>query len=138
MGEYHKKDRGYGKFARAPATDERRPRYEAHRPSAPDTGFRSRRPDYGSPRDRFDRSPPRDSRTPLQLFSAVCAKCGSECEVPFKPRPGKAVLCRECFTRKEDPRERRSYNEPRPDPSNEVLQEINFKLEKIMRALKIR
>ncbi|MFH1134414.1 MAG: CxxC-x17-CxxC domain-containing protein [Nanoarchaeota archaeon] len=134
MGEYHKKDRAFGKFARAPAADERRPRYEAHRPSAPDTGFRSRRPEYGGPRDRFDRSPSRDS--PLQLFSAVCAKCGNDCEVPFKPRLGKAVLCRECFTRKEEPHERRGPTGPRPD--TELLQDINFKLDKIMRALKVR
>ena len=30
-----------------------------------------------------------------------CAKCGAECQVPFKPRPveegGKPVLCKECF-----------------------------------------
>jgi len=37
-----------------------------------------------------------------QLHDAVCAKCGAECQVPFKPRSeeegGKPVLCRECFT----------------------------------------
>jgi len=31
----------------------------------------------------------------------VCAKCGNQCEVPFKPRPveegGKPVLCKDCF-----------------------------------------
>ena len=36
-----------------------------------------------------------------QMYPAVCAKCGAQCEVPFKPRPeaegGKPVLCKECF-----------------------------------------
>jgi len=45
-----------------------------------------------------------------QMHDAVCAKCGAECQVPFKPRPeeegGKPVLCRECFTAsKEEPAE---------------------------------
>jgi len=36
-----------------------------------------------------------------EMHPAVCAKCGQDCEVPFKPRPveegGKPVLCKECF-----------------------------------------
>lgn len=36
-----------------------------------------------------------------QMYDAVCAKCGAECQVPFKPRAeaegGKPVLCKECF-----------------------------------------
>ena len=36
-----------------------------------------------------------------EMHAAVCAKCGADCEVPFKPRPveegGKPVLCKECF-----------------------------------------
>jgi CxxC-x17-CxxC domain-containing protein len=29
--------------------------------------------------------------------SAVCAGCGRETTVPFKPTQGRAVLCRDCF-----------------------------------------
>jgi CxxC-x17-CxxC domain-containing protein len=36
-----------------------------------------------------------------EMHDAVCAKCGADCQVPFKPRPesegGKPVLCKECF-----------------------------------------
>ena len=39
--------------------------------------------------------------TNRQMYPAVCAKCGSQCEVPFKPRPesegGRPVLCLNCF-----------------------------------------
>lgn len=35
------------------------------------------------------------------LHDAVCAQCGSACQVPFKPRPesegGRPVLCTACF-----------------------------------------
>ena len=32
--------------------------------------------------------------------SAVCAVCGKETTVPFKPTQGRPVLCRECFQQK--------------------------------------
>ncbi len=37
-----------------------------------------------------------------QMFDAVCAQCGNQCQVPFKPRSveegGKPVLCKDCFS----------------------------------------
>ena len=35
-----------------------------------------------------------------EMFAAVCAECGKECQVPFKPTEGKAVYCSECFAAK--------------------------------------
>ncbi len=32
------------------------------------------------------------------LHKAVCADCGSECEVPFKPRHDRPVYCQACWT----------------------------------------
>lgn len=32
-----------------------------------------------------------------QKFQAECHKCGKNCEVPFRPLPGKKVFCSECF-----------------------------------------
>jgi len=29
--------------------------------------------------------------------NAVCAECGKECWVPFRPRPGKSVYCKKCY-----------------------------------------
>ncbi|HRY36256.1 MAG TPA: hypothetical protein P5230_00035 [Candidatus Magasanikbacteria bacterium] len=31
------------------------------------------------------------------MHDAVCAKCGAKCQVPFRPTPGKEVLCDNCF-----------------------------------------
>lgn len=32
-----------------------------------------------------------------QMSDAVCAKCGAQCQVPFKPRGDKPVYCSDCF-----------------------------------------
>ena len=37
-----------------------------------------------------------------EMFSAVCAECGKECQVPFKPTEGKPVYCSECFAAKKE------------------------------------
>lgn len=34
-----------------------------------------------------------------EMFSAVCASCGVETQVPFKPNGLKPVYCRDCFQR---------------------------------------
>ena len=32
-----------------------------------------------------------------QMFTAVCAECGKDCEVPFEPRGDKPVYCSDCY-----------------------------------------
>jgi len=32
-----------------------------------------------------------------QMFDAVCAKCGDNCQVPFRPNGSKDVFCSKCF-----------------------------------------
>jgi CxxC-x17-CxxC domain-containing protein len=46
------------------------------------------------------RGPRRDFGGPREMHKAVCADCGQECEVPFKPTEGRPVYCRECFAKK--------------------------------------
>jgi CxxC-x17-CxxC domain-containing protein len=36
-------------------------------------------------------------RAPREMHKAVCADCGKECEVPFKPTEGRPVYCRDCY-----------------------------------------
>jgi CxxC-x17-CxxC domain-containing protein len=45
------------------------------------------------------------------MHEAVCADCGKNCEVPFKPREGRAVFCKGCFSK------RRSSGAPKPAAS---------------------
>ena len=35
--------------------------------------------------------------TSRRMHTIVCAECGTEAQVPFEPRTGKPVLCRDCF-----------------------------------------
>ena len=34
-----------------------------------------------------------------QMYPAVCAECGKECEVPFEPREGRPVYCSGCYSK---------------------------------------
>lgn len=38
-------------------------------------------------------------RSSRQTYSAVCAQCAKECEVPFEPREGRPVYCNDCYTK---------------------------------------
>ena len=38
-------------------------------------------------------------RARRQMYPAVCAQCGKECEVPFEPREGRPVYCSECYSK---------------------------------------
>ena len=34
-----------------------------------------------------------------QMYDAVCASCGSACQVPFQPRQDRPVYCSDCFSK---------------------------------------
>ncbi len=34
-----------------------------------------------------------------EMFHAVCAECGKETEVPFRPREGRPVYCSSCYSK---------------------------------------
>lgn len=36
-------------------------------------------------------------RGPRQMYSATCARCGKEAQVPFEPRGDKPVYCSDCY-----------------------------------------
>lgn len=67
-----------------------------------------------------------------QMHDAVCAKCGDNCQVPFRPTASKPVYCSNCFE-KTGGSEKRGSNQS--NQSNEQLAEINIKLNLIMSAL---
>jgi len=49
-------------------------------------------------------------RGPREMHKVVCSECGKETEVPFKPKEGLPVYCKECYMKKKGitPREERS------------------------------
>ncbi|MFH1292137.1 MAG: CxxC-x17-CxxC domain-containing protein [bacterium] len=32
-----------------------------------------------------------------QMYNAVCAKCGNDCQIPFRPMTSKPIYCNNCF-----------------------------------------
>lgn len=66
-----------------------------------------------------------------QKFSAVCAKCGKRCEVPFRPTGGKPVYCDDCFDKGGDDNRGRG----RGAGSSVDLAEVNAKLDRILKLL---
>lgn len=87
------------------------------------------RPSYGDRPNFADRP----------KFKATCAKCGDECDVPFKPTSGKPVYCSACFdksgtdrgdrTNRSDNRNRSSF------PASDQLEQINAKLDRLLKIL---
>lgn len=35
-----------------------------------------------------------------KMFKINCSECGQEAEVPFEPKEGRPVFCKECFQKK--------------------------------------
>jgi CxxC-x17-CxxC domain-containing protein len=48
----------------------------------------SRGPRSSAPSGRF---PERE------MFPATCASCGKQTQIPFKPKEGRPIFCRDCF-----------------------------------------
>ncbi|HWY79275.1 MAG TPA: CxxC-x17-CxxC domain-containing protein [Candidatus Sulfotelmatobacter sp.] len=103
---------------------------------------------FGKP--RFNNSRPDFNNNRQEMFSATCANCGKQCEVPFRPNGNKPVLCRECFqnsNRDSDSRrpERRSFDRPdfrnndnqsRANDYTAQFEMLNAKMDKILDLLK--
>lgn len=92
----------------------------------------SRRRSSGRSFDRrdsgdFERRKPRKSFDEPIMHGAICDKCGKSCEVPFKPNPNKPVYCSDCF--------RRNDNSSNDSGSSNQFDEINRKLDKILKLL---
>ncbi|HEV8361821.1 MAG TPA: CxxC-x17-CxxC domain-containing protein [Candidatus Thermoplasmatota archaeon] len=41
---------------------------------------------------------------PREMFDAVCADCGKQTQVPFRPTEGRPVYCRDCFQKRKPAR----------------------------------
>lgn len=100
-------------------------------------------------RGKFSRDSPRrgdrmGGGRDFQRTRVICASCGKSCEVPFKPTSNKPVYCENCFGKSEkgsdrgSSRSRFSRDRDSPSSSSVNLDEVNEKLDKIMKALKIK
>jgi CxxC-x17-CxxC domain-containing protein len=83
-----------------------------------------------SERPRFERSE-RPRFEDKQMFSASCDKCGVNCQVPFKPTPGKPVFCDACFGSKLGDKEKNSSE------LNDQIKSLHIKMDKILKLLNV-
>lgn len=83
----------------------------------------------------------RDSgRSELEMTKVICASCNQECEIPFKPKTDKPVYCSDCYSKTGDGRSkggRSSGGRSSNGPSTKDFDQINEKLNKIMKALNV-
>ena len=49
------------------------------------------------PHCRSARKQQRNSGGRREMFTVICAECGCETQVPFKPSEDRPVYCRDCF-----------------------------------------
>ena len=43
-----------------------------------------------------------DYDRPRKMYTVVCAQCGVETTVPFEPKEGRPVYCKDCYTQQKD------------------------------------
>jgi CxxC-x17-CxxC domain-containing protein len=60
---------------------------------------------------------PRRSFGPREMTKIKCSQCGKEDEVPFKPREGTPVYCKDCYFKQKG-------IEPRSAPKKETQEEF--------------
>ncbi len=89
-------------------------------------------------RDSFGGRDSRDNGFPeKRLFKAECAKCHSECEVPFRPNGEKPVYCRACFGQTEIGAKSAAASDVSMHKLNEQFKLLNAKLDLIIEAIGI-
>jgi CxxC-x17-CxxC domain-containing protein len=76
-------------------------------------------------------------RRELPQCDAVCAKCGKNCKVPFKPTGDKPVYCSDCFGGSERaPRSSTGSSSSGSGITTAQFDQLNKKLDKILEILK--
>ncbi len=63
-----------------------------------------------------------------QMHDAVCAKCGKDCQVPFRPTAERPVYCNDCF-------DKSAGGNKNSEEIMEQIKILNNKIDKIMKIL---
>jgi len=72
------------------------------------------------------------------MYSAVCADCGKNCEVPFRPSADRSVYCKICFTarKKKDTFVPRPSTAPMSAPAPEMAAPVAKKKKTVKKSAK--
>ena len=87
--------------------------------------FGGSRGGFGGGRDRRE----------MPMCDAVCAKCGKNCQVPFKPTGDKPVYCSDCFGGRESRPSSAGSSAPASGITQEQFQQLNKKLDQVLEIL---
>lgn len=90
----------------------------------------------------------RDSSFKREMHEVTCAKCGKQCEVPFKPTGDKPVYCSSCFKTEGEGNSFRdnlrsnsgstnSSGSSSSGISQEQFKELNTKLDRVLEILEM-
>jgi len=94
--------------------------YGNFRGSGGSGGFGGRRPGGFRRNNNFKR----------EMTKIKCSQCGKEDEVPFKPREGSNVLCKECYMKSKGIEPRNSFSkEAKPKEASEESEEAGDSFE---------
>ena len=52
---------------------------------------------YGNRFGGGDGGQRRNDFGPREMHKTTCSDCNAECEVPFEPKEGRPVYCRDCY-----------------------------------------
>ncbi|MFH1428880.1 MAG: CxxC-x17-CxxC domain-containing protein [Candidatus Margulisiibacteriota bacterium] len=63
---------------------------------------------------------PERRRESRPMHKAVCADCGTDCEVPFKPSGGRPVYCKKCFAARKNNGTFKPWGDKRPKEEQPV------------------
>ena len=64
-----------------------------------------------------------------RMHAAICADCGAQCEVPFRPIGGKPIYCKNCFRKGDTPPGKT------PDQFRDQFERVYAKLDAILKLL---
>ncbi|MFA6436368.1 MAG: CxxC-x17-CxxC domain-containing protein [Candidatus Gracilibacteria bacterium] len=106
------------------------------RPSRSSGGDRSFGGDRSSGGDR--------SFEDRKMYKTQCATCREECSVPFQPKPGRAIYCRDCMGKNEGGRDFRAPREERRGGetkgwslTKDQFEMLNNKMDKVLKLLQV-
>ncbi|MEI7718334.1 MAG: CxxC-x17-CxxC domain-containing protein [archaeon] len=97
-------------------------------------GGRSGGRSFGGSRGGYGRDSGSRDRREMPMCDAVCAKCGKNCKVPFKPTGDKPVYCSDCFgaQRGESRGSSAGGSSSGSGITSEQFQQLNSKLDQIL------